>query len=218
MTRPDRKTEPGMHRRRLDSSGCLRETRVPIGLLCNAKQIRIGLCPHAAKTSGFATFGVSEMAQVAGRPIFAALHMLLCEERLFSLGEKQRLPAILADSRKYQNVVSSQLAEQVLRCAVRTRCLGDSRRLTTKPRENCWAKCSPKIPTTSTRACSHRPDAARLRVVRRRPRIVVQRSDLRELLLDHRAIREVAGRRWPVSRHDGSTLRGLGTVSHVVPA
>ena len=54
------------------------------------------------------------MAQVAGRPIFAALHMLLCEERLFSLGEKQRLPAILADSRKYQNVVSTQLAEQVL--------------------------------------------------------------------------------------------------------
>ena len=54
------------------------------------------------------------MAQVAGRPIFAALHMLLCEERLFSLGEKQRLPAILADTRKYQNVVSTQLAEQVL--------------------------------------------------------------------------------------------------------
>ena len=91
----------------------LRETRVPIGLLCNAKQIRIVYAPRG-ETSGFATFSVSEMAQVAGRPIFAALHMLLCEERLFSLGEKQRLPAILADSRKYQNVVSSQLAEQVL--------------------------------------------------------------------------------------------------------
>ena len=91
----------------------LRETRVPIGLLCNGKQIRIVYAPRG-ETSGFATFGVSEMAQVAGRPIFAALHMLLCEERLFSLGEKQRLPAILADSRKYQNVVSTQLAEQVL--------------------------------------------------------------------------------------------------------
>ena len=54
------------------------------------------------------------MAEVSGRPIFAALHMLLCAERLFSLPEKQRLPAILADSRKYQNVVSTQLAEQVL--------------------------------------------------------------------------------------------------------
>ena len=91
----------------------LRETRVPIGLLCNATQIRIVYAPRG-ETSGYATFSVSEMAQVAGRPIFAALHMLLCEERLFSLGEKQRLPAILADSRKYQNVVSTQLAEQVL--------------------------------------------------------------------------------------------------------
>ena len=91
----------------------LRETRVPIGLLCNATQIRIVYAPRG-ETSGFATFSVSEMAQIAGRPIFAALHMLLCEERLFSLGEKQRLPAILADSRKYQNVVSTQLAEQVL--------------------------------------------------------------------------------------------------------
>jgi len=91
----------------------LRETRVPIGLLCNATQIRIVYAPRG-ETSGYATFSVSEMSQVAGRPIFAALHMLLCEERLFSLGEKQRLPAILADSRKYQNVVSTQLAEQVL--------------------------------------------------------------------------------------------------------
>ena len=35
-------------------------------------------------------------------------------ERLFSLPEKQRLPAILAGSRKYQNVVSTQLAQQVM--------------------------------------------------------------------------------------------------------
>jgi hypothetical protein len=54
------------------------------------------------------------MSKVAGRPILAALHMLLCAETLFSRPEKQRLPAILADSRKYQNVVSTQLAEQVL--------------------------------------------------------------------------------------------------------
>jgi len=91
----------------------LRETRVPLGLLCNGRQIRIVYAPRG-ETSGYMTFSVAEMAQVAGRPIFAALHMLLCDERLFSLGEKQRLPAILADSRKYQNVVSTKLAEQVL--------------------------------------------------------------------------------------------------------
>ena len=42
------------------------------------------------------------------------MHMLLCADRLFTLGERQRLPAILAESRKYQSVVSTKLAEQVL--------------------------------------------------------------------------------------------------------
>lgn len=91
----------------------LRETRVPLGLLVNGRQIRIVYAPRG-ETSGYMTFGIAEMTQVAGRPIFAALHMVLCAERLFSLGEKQRLPAILSDSRKYQNVVSTKLAEQVL--------------------------------------------------------------------------------------------------------
>ena len=54
------------------------------------------------------------MTEVAGRPIFAALQMLLSAERLFTLPDKQRLPAILAESRKYQNLVSTKLAEQVL--------------------------------------------------------------------------------------------------------
>jgi hypothetical protein len=66
------------------------------------------------ETSGHATFNVDEMVQVAGRPMFAALHMLLCADRMFSLGDKQRLPAILENSRKYQNTVSTKLAEQVL--------------------------------------------------------------------------------------------------------
>ena len=40
--------------------------------------------------------------------------MLLAQDRLFSLPREQRLPTILAESRKYQNMVSTQLAEQVL--------------------------------------------------------------------------------------------------------
>jgi hypothetical protein len=91
----------------------LRETQVPLGLLTNNTHLRIVYAPRG-ETSGYMTFSVPDMVQVAGRSMFAALHMLLCAERLFSLGEKQRLPAILADSRKYQNVVSTQLAEQVL--------------------------------------------------------------------------------------------------------
>jgi hypothetical protein len=91
----------------------LRETGVPIGLLSNRRSLRLVYAPRG-ESSGYATFHVAEMMQVAGRPVFAALQMLLCAERLFSLGEKQRLPAILESSRKYQNTVSTKLAEQVL--------------------------------------------------------------------------------------------------------
>ena len=90
----------------------LRETGVSIGLLFNRSQFRLVYAPRG-ETSGYATFNVDEMAQVAGRPMFAALHMLLGVERLFSLADKQRLPYILENSRKYQNTVSTALAEQV---------------------------------------------------------------------------------------------------------
>lgn len=91
----------------------LRETRIPAGLLVNGRQIRLVYAPRG-EASGHITFNLADMVQVAGRPIFAALHMLLSAERLYSVAENERLPAILANSRKYQNVVSTQLAGQVL--------------------------------------------------------------------------------------------------------
>lgn len=91
----------------------LRETGVPLGLLCNGGQLRLVYAPRG-ESSGHATFNVAEMVQVAGRPMFAALHMLLSADRMFTLPDNQRLPAILENSRKYQNTVSTKLAEQVL--------------------------------------------------------------------------------------------------------
>ncbi len=90
----------------------LRETQVPIGLLSNGTHLRLVYAPRG-ETSGHLTFPVQAMTEVAGRPIFAALLMLLSTERLFSLPDKQRLPNILSESRKYQNLVSTKLAEQV---------------------------------------------------------------------------------------------------------
>ncbi len=91
----------------------LRETQVPAGLLTNGRNLRLVYSPRG-ETSGYLTFNVDEMTTVAGRPIFAAFHMLLNSDRLFNLEKKQRLPAILAESRKYQNTVSTQLAQQVM--------------------------------------------------------------------------------------------------------
>jgi hypothetical protein len=91
----------------------LRQTHVPIGLLVNGQQIRLVYAPEK-ELSGHATFKLAEMVKVAGRPIFAAFQMLLSFERLYSVAERERLPAVLESSRKYQNVVSTQLASQVL--------------------------------------------------------------------------------------------------------
>ena len=91
----------------------LRETDIPTGVLFNGTHLRLIYAPKG-ETSGHLTFPVQAMTEVSGRPIFAGLHLLLAEDRLFSLPRKQRLPAILEESRKYQNVVSTQLSEQVL--------------------------------------------------------------------------------------------------------
>lgn len=91
----------------------LRETKVPVGLLCNGTHLRLVYAPRG-ETSGWLTFPVDAMAQVDGRPIFTGMHLLLSAERLFTLPRKQRLPQLLAESRKYQNEVSTRLSEQVL--------------------------------------------------------------------------------------------------------
>ena len=87
--------------------------QVPIGLLFNGTHLRLVYAPKG-ESSGHLTFPVRAMTEVAGRPIFAALVMLLGEDRLFTLPDGQRLPEILEKSRKYQNLVSTKLAEQVL--------------------------------------------------------------------------------------------------------
>ena len=78
--------------------------------------------------------------------------MLFSFKRLFLLSDKQRLPAILSDSRKYQNLVSTQLAEQVLAALyelVRGFQSADDQR-----KGDCSVRCSRTTRTTSMRACS----------------------------------------------------------------
>ncbi len=91
----------------------LRDADVPIGLQSNGTHLRLTYRPRG-ETPGFVTFGMEHLVRVDGRPMVAALHMLLCAERVFTLPAEQRLQAILAASRRYQNTVSTRLAEQVL--------------------------------------------------------------------------------------------------------
>ena len=91
----------------------LRDTEVPAGLLCNGSELRLVYAPRG-ESSGHVGFPVAEMTTVHGRPILAALHMLLCEHRVFGAPDGQRLLDLLVESRKYQSEVSTRLAEQVL--------------------------------------------------------------------------------------------------------
>ena len=91
----------------------LRETRVPAGLLFNGRIVRLLSAPRG-ETSGWMDFRVNDMLPTAGRPLCAALRLLLNERRLLALPKKERLAGLLEASRKYQNVVSERLAEQVL--------------------------------------------------------------------------------------------------------
>jgi len=91
----------------------LKETEHPIGLLFNGSQLRLVHAPRG-ESSGHITLPLEPMAEVAGRPMLGALELLLGVDRLFGGNPEQRLPAVLAASRKNQNEVSTRLAEQVL--------------------------------------------------------------------------------------------------------
>ncbi len=91
----------------------LRHTGVPAGLLFNGAAIRLVSAPRG-ESSGWLDFRVPDMCQTAGRPIAAALRLLLGQTRLLAVPPRQRLAGLLEDSRRFQNEVSERLAEQVL--------------------------------------------------------------------------------------------------------
>ena len=91
----------------------LRETKIPIGLLCNDECVRLIYAPQG-ESSGHITFDFSQMAQPAGRPILAAFEMLLSGYRVFVAPNARNLPALLQKSREAQAEVSTRLSQQVL--------------------------------------------------------------------------------------------------------
>ena len=91
----------------------LRQTGAPAGLLSNGRSLRLVSAPRG-ESSGWLDFHVADMVTTAGRPIAAALRLLLSETRLLALPRDKRFAALLADSRRFQNEVSERLAQQVL--------------------------------------------------------------------------------------------------------
>ena len=92
----------------------LKESEHPIGLLWNGVALRMVYAPRG-ESSGHLTFPLEPMTTVDGRPMLAAVQMLLGPDRLFEGGASNtRLRPLMEQSRKEQNEVSTRLAEQVL--------------------------------------------------------------------------------------------------------
>ena len=91
----------------------LRESGVPLGILCNGHSLRLVTAPKG-ENSGWLTFPVSFLGDTAGRLAAAALDLLLSHKRLILVPENVRLPALLRKSRDYQAHVSTDLSGQVL--------------------------------------------------------------------------------------------------------
>ncbi|MEH2369898.1 type IIL restriction-modification enzyme MmeI [Nostoc sp.] len=91
----------------------LREKEIPVGILCNGIELRLVYAPRG-ESSGHLTFPVQAMCEVSGRLILGAMQMLLEEQRVFNAPTDRRLVALLQNSRKYQNEVSTKLSEQVV--------------------------------------------------------------------------------------------------------
>lgn len=91
----------------------LRETGVGVGILFNRRALRLVYAPRG-ESSGHVTWPLHRLVTAMDRVMLSALVMLLGTLRLFALPREQRLPHLLKESRKYQNVVSNKLAGQVL--------------------------------------------------------------------------------------------------------
>ncbi len=205
----------GRRRRRPASSGCCARPRCPIGLLSNGTHLRLVYAPRG-ETCGHLTFPVADMTEVAGRPIFAALHMLLSAERLFSAA-RQAAPA-RAPRREPQVPERRLHASSPSRCWPRsTSCCAASRRPTISARASCSARCWPHDP--------NQVYAGLLTVLLRlvfllyaEDRGLLSDDEVyAELLLGHRPVRAAARGRRPLPGHDGPALRRLGAAPGALP-
>jgi hypothetical protein len=90
----------------------LRHVGIPVGLLFNGTNLRLVYAP-AGETTAHLTFRVEHMRGPDGRPLLAALDLLLNARRAYSASTDHTLEGLLAESRRRQADVTDELAKQV---------------------------------------------------------------------------------------------------------
>jgi hypothetical protein len=90
----------------------LRHVGIPVGFLFNGRSLRLVYAP-AGESTAHLTFRVEHMQGPDGRPILAALALLLHAKRAYGASPEHRLEGLLAESRRRQADVTDELAKQV---------------------------------------------------------------------------------------------------------
>ena len=90
----------------------LRHVGIPIGILSNGENVRLIYAP-SGETTGHLTFRVKDLREPAGRPVLAALDLLLHARRAYQAAPQFTLEGLLAESRRRQADVTLELAKQV---------------------------------------------------------------------------------------------------------
>lgn len=90
----------------------LRHVGIPVGLLFNGRELRLVYAPSGESTAHL-TFRVEHLRRPDGRPLLAALDLLLHARRAYSASPQHTLEGLLAESRRRQADVTDELAKQV---------------------------------------------------------------------------------------------------------
>ena len=90
----------------------LRHVGIPVGLLFNGRELRLVYAPSGESTAHL-TFRVEHLRRPDGRPLLAALDLLLNARRAYGASPEHTLDGLLAESRRRQADVTDELAKQV---------------------------------------------------------------------------------------------------------
>lgn len=90
----------------------LRHVGIPVGLLFNGRELRLIYAP-SGETTAHLTFRVEHLQRPDGRPLLAALDLLLHARRAYGASPEHTLEGLLAESRRRQADVTDDLAKQV---------------------------------------------------------------------------------------------------------
>lgn len=112
LDRPETATGPWRYPPTAKLERLLRHTGVPVGLLSNGRELRLVYAPPG-ETTAHLTFRIKELRQLDGRPVLAALELLLHARRAYTAAPAYTLEGLLRESRRRQADVTLKLAQQV---------------------------------------------------------------------------------------------------------